>query len=232
MNIGIIGAGAIGGTLAAKLVKLGHTVSIANSRGPDSLKEVAARTGATPVTAKQAARAGEVVILSIPQINVPGLPADLFEGVAGNVVVIDTNNYYPKLRDGDIAPKDGIDSQWVADRIGRSVVKVFNNIYANSLATKGAASGTPARLALPVAGDDPRAKQIVLELVDALGFDPIDAGALAESWRQQPGTPCYCHDFDRPAMAQALAAADRRNTAQYRDEADEAARKFRASLEA
>jgi len=229
MNIGIIGAGAIGGTLAAKLVKLGHTVSIANSRGPDSLKEVAARTGATPVTANQAARAGEVVILSIPQVNVPGLPGDLFEGVAPNVVVIDTNNYYPKLRDGDIAPKDGIDSQWVADHIRRSVVKVFNNIYANSLATKGAVKGTPARLALPVSGDDPRAKQIVLGLVDALGFDPIDAGTIAESWRQQPGTPCYCHDFDRPTMAQALAAADRHKTALYRDEAEQAALKFLAS---
>src|SRR5581483_8631275 len=102
MKIAIIGAGNIGGTLTRRFSALGHKVFVANSRGPESLKELAAETGATPVSVEEAARSGEVVVVTIPMKNIPELPRDLFKGVPDNVVVIDTNNYYPQQRDGRI----------------------------------------------------------------------------------------------------------------------------------
>jgi predicted dinucleotide-binding enzyme len=219
MNIGIIGAGNIGSALAGNLVKLGHKVSIANSRGPDTLKDVAAKTGAKPVTAREAAHAGEIVVLTIPFLAVPKTKAD-FADVPPNVIVIDTNNYYPEMRDGEVAPHDVIDSQWVTEKLGRPVIKVFNNIFAQHLAENGKPKGTPGRLALPVAGDDAKAKQAVIDLVEAMGFDPIDAGTIADSWRQQPGTPAYVADLDKAKMTAALAAADHSKLASYRHSAE------------
>jgi predicted dinucleotide-binding enzyme len=225
MNIGIIGAGNIGGALAGTLVKLGHNVSIANSRGPDTLKDVAAKTGAKPVTAHQAARAGELVVLTIPFVNV-GKTKPLFTDLPPTTIVIDTNNYYPEMRDGDLAPRDVIDSQWVSEHIGRPVIKAFNNIFAQHIVTGGKPRGTAGRIALPVAGDDAKAKHTVLELVEALGFDGVDAGGLAESWRQQPGTPAYTADLDKPKLTHALAAADRKQLAAYRHNAEAALKKM------
>ena len=218
MNIGIIGAGAIGGTLARSLAKLGHRVSIANARGPETLRALAAETGAKAVSVRNAANAGDVVILSIPQKAVPELPADLFAGVPSNVVVIDTGNYYPQLRDGRIAAIESgmLESQWVAEHLGRPVVKAFNNIVAKSLREKGAPAGSPGRIALCVAGDAPEARAVALRLLDELGFDPVDAGPLDESWRQQPGSPAYCHDLDAASLKRALAEADRSRVAEYR----------------
>jgi predicted dinucleotide-binding enzyme len=131
MRIGIIGAGNIGGTLARHLAKLGHQVSIANSRGPESLTALAAEIGATPVSVVDAAKAGEIVIIAIPTKAVAGLPLELFANVPSHVV-IDTGNYHPELRDGHIDAIDQgmLDSQWVAQQIGRPVVKAFNNIFA------------------------------------------------------------------------------------------------------
>jgi len=150
MKIGIIGTGAIGGTLARGLANLGHQVSIANSRGPETLKDLAAEIGAKAVSVREAARAGDVVILSIPQKAVPQLPRDLFAGVPSSVVVIDTGNYYPQLRDGRIEALEAgtLDSKWVAEQLGRPVVKAFNNIVAKSLREKGAPPGSPGRVAL------------------------------------------------------------------------------------
>src|SRR5437899_1826443 len=130
MKIGIIGAGKIGGTLARRLTALGHEVSIANSRGPETLSALAKETGARPVTVEEAARAGDVVIVSIPVKSVTSLPAGLFDGVAKKVVVVDTGNYYPQQRDGRIDPIENgtTESRWVSDRLGRPVVKAFNNI--------------------------------------------------------------------------------------------------------
>ena len=223
MRIGIIGAGMIGGALARRLTALGHEVAIANSRGPETLHELAAETGARAVTAAEAARGGEIVIVTIPQRAVPELPRDLFAGVPEDVAVVDTGNYYP-ARDGRIAEIDGglTDSEWVARVLGRPVVKAFNNIVADSLAKRG----TPGRICLSVAGDDPRAKELVLGLIDALGFDGIDAGTLADSWRQQPGTPAYCRDLDADGLKAALAQADAGQIARYRAQADEAARAY------
>jgi predicted dinucleotide-binding enzyme len=221
MRIGIIGAGQIGGSLARRLTKLGHDVSIANSRGPESLAGLAAETGAKPVTVQQAARAGEIVIVTIPMKNIPGLSAGLFDGVPADVVVIDTGNYYPRQRDGRIdAIEDGTaESRWVSDQLGRAVVKAFNNIYARHLLERGKPKGAPGRIALPVAGDDKRAKDVVIRLLDQLGFDGVDAGGLDESWRQQPGTPVYGTDFDSAGVLKALAEAKQERTDAFRAEA-------------
>ena len=208
MRIGIIGAGHIGGTLARRLTALGHEVSIANSREPDTLAGLARETGARPVTAREAARAGEVVVVTIPERNVPELPEDLFVGVPDDVVVVDTGNYYPQ-RDGrlDEIERGTTESRWVSRQLGRPVIKAFNNIYAKHLLERGKPKGAADRIALPVAGDDPRGKGIVMRLVDELGFDPVDAGNLDESWRQQPGTPVYATDLDAAAARRALADA-------------------------
>ena len=233
MKIGIIGAGHIGGTLARHLTKLGHDVSIANSRGPETLRTLAADTGAKPVTVAEAARAGEVVIVSIPQKAIPELPKDLFAGVPADLVVIDTGNYYPELRDGRIgAIEEGmLDSEWVARHLGRPVVKAFNNMFAQSLLEKGVPKGSPGRIALSAAGDPPEARSAVLRLIDELGFDPVDAGGLAESWRQQPGTPAYCRDLDAASLQRALAEAERSRIADYRARADTQAKEFMAASE-
>jgi 8-hydroxy-5-deazaflavin:NADPH oxidoreductase len=221
MRIGIIGAGNIGGALARRLSALGHQVAIANSRGPETLAGLAAETGAKAVTAQDAARAGEIVVVTIPMRQIPGLPEDLFAGVPGSVVVIDTGNYYPQQRDGRIAGiEDGLaESRWVAQQLGRPVVKAFNNIYATHLHEGGKPKGASNRIALPVAGDDPAAKQVVMQLVDELGFDPVDAGGLDESWRQQPGTPVYTTDLDAEGVRRALAEASETRLPEFRGQA-------------
>jgi predicted dinucleotide-binding enzyme len=209
MKIGIIGAGHIGGTLARRLTALGHEVFVANSRGPETLADLAVESGATAVPLREAARGRDLVIVTIPQKNVLNLPADLFEGVDERVVVVDTGNYYPQQRDGRIgAIEDGTtESRWVAQQIGRPVVKAFNNIYAQHLMERGQPQGTPGRIALPVAGDDARAKDVVMRLVDELGFDAVDAGGLDDSWRQQPATPVYGSDHDAEGVRRALSEA-------------------------
>src|SRR5213592_2513990 len=178
MRIGVIGAGAFGGTLARHLARVGHQVSIANSRGPESLTALAAEIGATRVSVVDAANAGEVVIVSIPQKAVPDLPRGLFVNVPDSVVVVDTGNYYPLLRDGriDAIERGLLDSQWVAEQLGRPVIKAFNDILATSLLERGVPRGTPGRIALSVAGDSPEAKAKVFRLVDELGFDAADDG--------------------------------------------------------
>lgn len=181
MNIGIIGAGHIGSALAVRLVSLGHSVYIANSRGPETLKDVAQKTGAKPVTAQEAARHGEIIVVTIPLKNIPDLPKDLFAGVAPDVPVIDTSNYYPMLRDGqmtELETGDLTESEWVQQHLDRPVVKAFNNIYADHLQNKGLPAGTPGRISLPVAGGDAAAKLKVMALVQELGFDAVDNGSL------------------------------------------------------
>jgi predicted dinucleotide-binding enzyme len=193
-------------------------VSIANSRGPETLAALAKETGAKPVAVQDAARAGEVVIVTIPVKNVARLPANLFEGVPADVVVVDTGNYYPQQRDGriDAIENGAAESRWVSDRLGRPVVKAFNNIYARHLLERGKPKGASGRIALPVAGDDPRAKDVVIRLLDELGFDGVDGGSLDESWRQQPGTPVYGTDLDLAAVTRALAEAKPEREAAFR----------------
>lgn len=218
MKIGMIGAGQIGGTLTRRFRELGHEVYVANSRGPASLADLARETGAKPVSVEEAARAGEVVVVTIPEGKIRDLPRDLFAGVPDEVVVIDTGNYYPRERDGRIEEiESGVtESRWVSNQLRRPVVKAFNNIYAQHLLERGRPSGTPGRIALPVAGDNPRAKETVIGLVNQLGFDAVDAGGLDDSWRQQPGTPVYTADFDADGVRRALAQASKERSAKWK----------------
>lgn len=209
MKIGIIGTGHIGGTLTRRLTALGYEVWVANSRGPESLADLAKETGAHAASVYEAARGRDLVVVTIPEGRIPDLPKDLFAGVPDDVVVVDTGNYYPRQRDGRIDEIEAgmTESRWVERQLGRPVVKAFNNIYAQHLMERGRPNASPGRIALPVAGDAPRAKQIVLRLLDELGFDGVDAGGLDESWRQQPGTPVYATDFDANGVRRALAEA-------------------------
>jgi len=220
MRIAIIGTGSMGVTLARHLAKLGHHVSIANSRGPQSLTALAVELGATAVSVADTAHAGEIIFIAIPTKAVADLPRGLFANVAASVVVVDIGNYHPELRDGriDAIDRGMLDSQWVAQQIGRPVIKAFNNIFADSLLKKGVPKGTEGRIALSVAGDSLDAKAAVLRLVDDLGFDAVDAGDLDDSWRQQPGTPAYCRDLDAAALRRALAEPDRSRIGEYRAE--------------
>ncbi|MFE9429151.1 NADPH-dependent F420 reductase [Kitasatospora sp. NPDC006697] len=217
MKIGIIGAGNIGGNLTRRFAAAGHQVAVANSRGPESLAELVAETGATAVTAAEAARGAELVVVTVPLKAVPGLPADLFAEAAPGFVVVDTGNYYPQ-RDGRIDEiEDGLpESRWTEQQIGHPVVKAFNGTYAQDLLERPLPAGDPGRLALPVAGDDERAKQVVRELIDEIGFDTVDAGSIAESWRQQPGTPVYGLRSGTDDVVKALAEASPERPADFR----------------
>jgi predicted dinucleotide-binding enzyme len=174
MRIGVIGAGSMGGILARHLAKGGHDVSIANSKGPESLTALAAEIDATPVSVVGAAHAGEVVIIAIPTKAVAELPRGLFANVPSSVIVVDIGNYHPELRDGriDAIDRGMLDSRWVAQQLGRPVIKAFNNILAKSLLEKGVPRGTRGRIALSVAGDSSDAKSAVLRLVDESWLRP------------------------------------------------------------
>ncbi len=219
MKIGIIGAGNIGGNLTRRLTGLGHDVSVANSRGPHTLTALAEETGATPVEVRDAARDADLVVVTVPLKAVPDLPAGLFDGAADGVAVIDTGNYYPQQRDGKIAAieDEGLtESGWTARQIGHTVVKAFNGTYAQDILDRPRPAGAPDRMALPVAGDDEAAKRVVRALIDELGFDTVDAGSLADSWRQQPGTPVYGLQEGTDAVTKALAEASPERSADFR----------------
>ncbi len=217
MKIGIIGAGNIGGTLTRRLTSLGHQVAVANSRGPETLSDLARETGATAVPVSEAAVGVALIIVTIPEKHIPTLPKDVLDGAADGAVIVDTGNYYPQ-RDGRIATIEAgtTESRWVAQQLGRPVVKAFNNIRAQHLMEMGRPAGTPGRIALPVAGDDPEAKALVLALVDELGFDPVDGGGLDESWRQQPGSPVYATDLDAEGVHRALGEASPERAPEFR----------------
>ncbi|HEV7816348.1 MAG TPA: NAD(P)-binding domain-containing protein, partial [Janthinobacterium sp.] len=211
MKIGIIGTGNIGSTLVHLFADAGHQVKMANSRGPDSLAALAAETGTSAVQVREAVRDVDLVVVTIPLRNITQLPADLFAGVAKDVAVVDTCNYYPRERDGKIAAiEEGMpESRWTEQLLKHPLIKAFNNIYAGHLKSMGKPAGSPGRIALPVAGDDAKAKALVMQLIDAMGYDPVDAGPLDESWRQQPGTPVYAADFDAAGVRRALELASR-----------------------
>jgi 8-hydroxy-5-deazaflavin:NADPH oxidoreductase len=189
MNIGVIGSGRIGATVAGRLVDEGHEVAISNSRGPETLQEVAAATGARAATVEETARFGDLVVEAIPLHAYTTLPADALAGK----VVVDAANYYPG-RDGKIdAIENGTSSSTlVAQHLTESkVVKAFNTMQWENIRDRGKPAGDPERLAMPVAGDDEEAKRVVVGLIDQIGFDAVDAGTLADSSRQEPGTPVY-----------------------------------------
>ena len=221
MQIGIIGAGQIGGTLTRRLTALGHNVRVANSRDPLTLAELANETGATAVWASEAAIGADLVIISIPQKNVPDLADSILHDANEGAPVIETNNYYPKQRDGLIEKIEAgtPESVWVSEFLAwpkELVFKVFNGIWWKHLLENGRSEGSEGRIALPVAGADGDAKKIVFDLIDSLGFDPVDGGSLDESWRQQPGQPVYGKDYPAAAAVAALAQASPERPAEFR----------------
>jgi len=218
MKIGIIGAGHIGGTLTRRLRDLGHDVAVANAHGPESLRELAQETGAQAVSVTDAVRGRDLIIVTIPEKSVPDLPKNLFAKVPEETTVIDTGNYYPKQRDGRIESieKGTAESRWVEQQLGHRVVKAFNNIYAQHLMERGKPAGAADRIALPIAGDDARAKSVVMRLIDELGFDCVDAGGLDDSWRQQPGSPVYAADLNAAGVRRALSEAKRERRPEWR----------------
>ena len=217
MKIGIIGTGNIGGALARRFRATGHDVAIANSRGPASLQELARETGARAVTIDEVVQGVELVVVAIPMAKVASLPARLFADASPDLIVVDTSNYYPRERDGRIAEIEAglTESGWVRQRIGHRVVKAFNSIVAQHLLENGRTAGSPGRIALAIAGDDAGQKSVVARLLDDIGFDAVDAGTIAESWRQQPGTPGYLQDFGVDGARTALQQARPERTAQW-----------------
>lgn len=207
MKIGIVGSGNVGESLTRRLRELGHEVSVSNSRGPGSLAALATDSGATAATVEDAVRDAELVIVAVPLKAVPDLPCEAF----AEKVLVDACNYYPG-RDGEIAQIEGglPSSTWVAQHLGSAtVVKAFNTIQPGHLESHGRPQGDPDRIALPIASDDGAAKQRVADVVEQLGFDAVDAGTLADSWRQQPDTPVYGTDLDAAGVREGLATAQR-----------------------
>jgi predicted dinucleotide-binding enzyme len=220
-TIGFIGSGHIGGTVARLAAAAGYDVVLSNSRGPETLKELVDEIGphASAATAAEAAAAGDIVVVSVPFKAHTSLPVAELAGK----VVLDTDNYYPQ-RDGQFAVLDEgslTSAELEQKHLATShVVKVFNNIYSRHLESLPRPSGAADRTALTIAGDDAAAKQTATEFLDAIGYDAVDVGALAEGWRFQPGQPAYgppYGSFDNPAgtpasaekVAAAVAAAER-----------------------
>ncbi len=200
-TLGLIGSGMIGSAVAGLAVAAGLDVAVSNSRGPETLADLVAGLGdrARAATPEEAARAGDLVVATIPLKNHARLPA---EALAGKTV-IDTMNYYPE-RDGRLAALDagGMTSAELVQRhlAGSRLVKAFNNIDFRRLSISARPAGAPDRSALPIAGDDPAAKEEAARLLDALGYDAVDIGVLADSWRVEPGTPVYVQPYlaERP----------------------------------
>ena len=212
-TIGLIGAGHIGSQVARLAVAHGYSVVISNSRDPGTLAALVNELGRTAIAATpvEAAKKGDIVVVTIPLKNIRSVPVEPLVGK----VVIDTNNYYPQ-RDGQIPELDDevtTSSELLQAHLPKSkVVKAFNHIYAAELTTHGQPAGTPNRRALVIAGDDPLAKATVSEILDAFGFDTVDAGPLKEGWRIQRDTPGYGPRRNAEELRTDLAAAKR-----YRD---------------
>ena len=228
VQAGVIGSGNIGSAVAGRLRAIGYEVVMANSRGPSSLSDHARRLGITPGTLEDAAAATDFVLIAIPQHAVAKLPPRLFAHASPETVVLDAGNYYPRLRDGTIAEIDAgmPDSQWVEQQIGRPVIKMFNTIHADRIADAHRPAGAPDRICLPVSGDDVAAKARAIALADAIGFDGLDAGPLAQSWRQQPGMPVYCTHVPLAEAKAALAQARHEDVEVKRQEALDRARRW------
>ncbi len=217
MRIAVIGAGMIGGILAGAFSRSEHDVQIANSRGPATLAALARDTGARPATPDAAVDGADAVVLAVPFGRLSDL-ADLVATLPAATVVADTSNYFP-ARDGRIAEvESGMpESVYVQAHLHHPIVRAWNALTGDTLATKGTAAGHPGRLAIPVAGDRAEDKLLVTGLIDDSGFDAVDAGVAADSWRQQAGAPAYCTELTRPELARALARTDPETATARRD---------------
>lgn len=217
MKIGILGAGTIGTTLARTLAAAGHEVRVANSRGPETIAFRVLEKGAKAATAQNALLDVDVAILSMPHTGFAQVK-HLIASLPEQVVVIDTSNYFPQ-RDGvNPAIEAGqVESVWVQNYFGRPIAKAWNAIGAAPFAENGRPKGHPDRVAIPVAGDRSRDREVTMSLVDDTGFDGYDAGPILDSWRQQPGSPVYCTNLAYYQMEPALAAAERERLPKRRD---------------
>ena len=208
MRVGTIGAGFIGRAFARLAIEAGYDVMVSNSRGPKSLTSIPSGTGAQVGTVTDAVAFGDMVLVAIPLEHYRTIPV---EALAGKIV-IDANNYYPG-RDGSIPALDAREattSGLLAAHLPAShVVKAFNAILAKDLEKDGRPAGAADRRALPLAGDDRTALAQVMRLTDHLGFDPFDAGSLADSWRFERAKPAYCIPLNTEQLVRALAAAER-----------------------
>src|ERR1700756_1694006 len=220
MNFGVIGPGDIGEVIIRKLRDAGYPVKMANSRGPESLKDLAAKTGAIPVAIEEVVQDVDMLFIVVPQKAIPRLPKGLLKKARKETVVIDVGNYYP-FRDGRIDElENGLtESVWVERQIGRPVVKALNTIPSKALMAAGRPAGSRDRVALPISRDNSKAKEIVAQLIDRIGFDSVDAGTIAESWRQQPGSPVYCVNPTKEELQQLLKNVDRSSVVTNRERA-------------
>jgi len=220
MNFGVIGPGNIGEVIVRTLRDAGYPVKMANARGPESLRDLAAKTGATPVALEQVVQDVDMLFIVVPQKAIPELPEGLLKKAKTETIVVDVGNYYP-FRDGRIDELDNglTESRWVERQIGRPVVKALNSIPSKALMAAGRPAGSRDRVALPISGDDNKAKEIVAQLIDRIGFDSVDAGTIAESWRQQPGSPVYCTNPTKEELQLWLKKVDRSSLATDREKA-------------
>lgn len=225
MKFGIIGAGPIGASISRKLVENGHEVKIADARDIKHLegKDIAG----TPVQVEEVITNIDVLLLSLPLHVMPSI-RPIIDQVGDDVLVADTSNYYP-FRDNEIEEIDNgmVESVWVANQLGRPVIKAFNNLLAFTLENKGTPEGTKGRIAMAIAGDDPAQKKVMIDVVNELGFDAVDGGSLNDSWREQPGTPAYCTELTKEELIEALKKADKEKAPVQRDKVME---KFSAGM--
>jgi 8-hydroxy-5-deazaflavin:NADPH oxidoreductase len=219
MNIGIIGTGAVGSPLAKNLAAAGHKVKVTNTRPFAELTQKAQSLGASPATLQDVVKDVDIVFISVPFRAIAEFPQDLFRSLPDQVIVVDTGNYYP-FRDEkiDALEQGQVESVWVSQQLGRPIMKAFNNLLSETIAVGGQPEGTPDRIALSVAGDDQHAKQVIAGLANELGFDVVDGGSLADSWRQQPGTPAYCTELTAVELTEALDNAVPGKAPQIRDQ--------------
>src|SRR6266516_233816 len=218
MNIGVIGPGDIGEVIIRKL------------RDAESLRGLAAKTGAMPVSVEQVVQNVDILFIVVPQKAIPKLPKGLLNKAQKEAIVIDVANYYP-FRDGRIDEiQNGLtESVWVERQIGRPVVKLLNTIPSKALMAAGRIARSRDRVALPISGDNTKAKEIVAQLIDRIGFDSVDAGTIAESWRQQPGSPVYCTNPTKEELQLWLKKVDRSSLATDREKGS---KKYYALLDA
>ncbi|WP_445023041.1 NADPH-dependent F420 reductase [Streptomyces sp. SAS_276] len=214
-TVGFIGSGSIGRAIARLAVGAGHQVVLSNSRGPETLADTVAELGprASAATSEEAAAAGDIVVVTVPVSAFPHVPAAQLAGKT----VIDTCNYgaerdghIPELDDHSLTSSELL-QRYVPDAL---LVKAFNTIFFKHLLSLPRPSGAPDRSYLPIAGDSAPAKATVTEFLDSIGYGVVDAGGLADSWRQAPGTPAwgtpygpYSNEEGQPADEDAIRAA-------------------------
>ncbi|MDN7226703.1 NAD(P)-binding domain-containing protein [Planococcus sp. N064] len=225
MKFGIIGAGPIGASISKKLVKNGHEVKIADARNIEHLdgKDIAG----TSVDVEEVITNIDVLLLSLPLHVMPSI-RPIIDQVGEDVIIADTSNYYP-FRDNQIKEIENgmVESVWVSNQLGRPIIKAFNNLLAYTLENKGTPDGTEGRIAMAIAGDSPSQKQVMIDVVNELGFDAVDGGSLSDSWREQPGTPAYCTELTKEELVEALKKADKEKAPIQRDKVME---KFSAGM--